>query len=78
MNIFNFFIQLFISLWIEVIGREEEHIVGVGKIRSIILGLNDGLIYTFTLLVGVATATLGIIGSNIIVTLTSMAAMGFK
>ncbi|MFX1494760.1 MAG: hypothetical protein ACFFBZ_10800 [Promethearchaeota archaeon] len=61
-----------------MIGREEEHIVGVGKIRSIILGLNDGLIYTFTLLVGVATATLGIIGSNIIVTLTSMAAMGFK
>ncbi|MFW9945444.1 MAG: hypothetical protein ACFFDX_01300 [Candidatus Odinarchaeota archaeon] len=61
-----------------MIGREEEHIVGGGKIRSIILGLNDGLIYTFTLLVGVATATLGTIGSNIIVTLTGMAAMGFK
>ncbi len=58
-----------------MIGREEEHIVGGGKIRSVILGLNDGLISTFTLLVGVATATLGTIGSNIIVILTGMAAM---
>jgi VIT1/CCC1 family predicted Fe2+/Mn2+ transporter len=58
-----------------VIGREEEHVVSGGKIRSIILGLNDGLISTFTLLVGVATATLGTIGSNIIVILTGMAAM---
>jgi len=38
--------------------RQEEHITGGGKIRSIILGLNDGLISTFTLLVGVAAATL--------------------
>lgn len=34
--------------------REEEHIEGGGRIRSIILGLNDGLISTFTLLVGIA------------------------
>ncbi|MFX1456076.1 MAG: hypothetical protein ACFFDB_11945 [Promethearchaeota archaeon] len=31
--------------------RQEEHIARGGKIRSIILGLNDGLISTFTLLV---------------------------
>lgn len=55
--------------------REEEHIVGGGKIRSIILGLNDGLISTFTLLVGVAAATLISTGSNIIVILTGIAAM---
>jgi VIT1/CCC1 family predicted Fe2+/Mn2+ transporter len=55
--------------------RKEEHIVGGGKIRSVILGLNDGLISTFTLLVGVAAATLATIGSNIIVILTGLAAM---
>jgi VIT1/CCC1 family predicted Fe2+/Mn2+ transporter len=55
--------------------REEEHIVGGGKIRSAILGLNDGLISTFTLLVGVAAASLGGgKGSNIII-LTGIAAM---
>lgn len=56
-------------------GREEEHIAGGGKIRSIILGLNDGLISTFTLLVGVAAATLITTGSNVIVILTGIAAM---
>lgn len=55
--------------------RQEEHIVGGGKIRSVILGLNDGLISTFTLLVGVAAATLASTGSNIIVILTGLAAM---
>jgi len=54
--------------------REEEHIVGGGKIRSILLGLNDGLISTFTLLVGVAAATLTTSG-NVIVILTGIAAM---
>jgi VIT1/CCC1 family predicted Fe2+/Mn2+ transporter len=54
--------------------REEEHIEGGSKIRSIILGLNDGLISTFTLLVGVAAATLATSG-NIIVILTGIAAM---
>ncbi len=54
--------------------REEEHIAGGGKIRSIILGLNDGLISTFTLLVGVAAATL-ISSGTIIVILTGIAAM---
>lgn len=54
--------------------REEEHIIGGGKIRSIILGLNDGLISTFTLLVGVAAATLASAG-NVIVILTGIAAM---
>ena len=51
--------------------REEEHIVGGGRIRSIILGLNDGLISTFTLLVGVAAATLATEG-NVIVILTGI------
>ncbi|MFX1257649.1 MAG: VIT1/CCC1 transporter family protein [Promethearchaeota archaeon] len=55
--------------------REEEHITGGGKIRSIILGLNDGLISTFTLLIGVAAATLVITGDNSIVILTGIAAM---
>ena len=55
--------------------RHEEHIVGGGKIRSVILGLNDGLISTFTLLVGVAAATLAATGSNSIVLLTGFAAM---
>lgn len=55
--------------------RQEEHIVGGGKIRSIILGLNDGLISTFTLLVGVAAATLTSTGSNALVILTGFAAM---
>ncbi|MFX1500714.1 MAG: VIT1/CCC1 transporter family protein [Promethearchaeota archaeon] len=55
--------------------RHEEHIVGGGKVRSIILGLNDGLISTFTLLVGVAAATLAATGGNSIVILTGFAAM---
>ncbi|MFX1426550.1 MAG: VIT1/CCC1 transporter family protein [Promethearchaeota archaeon] len=55
--------------------RQEEHVTGGGKIRSIILGLNDGLISTFTLLVGVAAATLASTGSNAIVLLTGFAAM---
>jgi VIT1/CCC1 family predicted Fe2+/Mn2+ transporter len=54
--------------------REEEHITGGGKIRSIILGLNDGLISTFTLLVGVAAATLNSSGTMIVI-LTGIAAM---
>jgi VIT1/CCC1 family predicted Fe2+/Mn2+ transporter len=54
--------------------REEEHIAGGGRIRSIILGMNDGLISTFTLLVGVAAATLAKSG-NVIVILTGIAAM---
>jgi VIT1/CCC1 family predicted Fe2+/Mn2+ transporter len=55
--------------------RQEEHITGGGKIRSIILGLNDGLISTFTLLVGVAAATLTSTGNNAIILLTGFAAM---
>ena len=55
--------------------RHEEHILGGGKIRSVILGLNDGLISTFTLLVGVAAATLVSTGGNAIVILTGFAAM---
>ena len=55
--------------------RSEEHIMGGEKIRSIILGLNDGLISTFTLLVGVAAATLTSTGSSSIVILTGFAAM---
>ena len=55
--------------------RHEEHILGGGKIRSVILGLNDGLISTFTLLVGVAAATLVTTGGNAIVILTGIAAM---
>lgn len=55
--------------------RQEEHITGGRKIRSIILGLNDGLISTFTLLVGVAAATLASTGNNSIVLLTGFAAM---
>ena len=54
--------------------REEEHITGGARIRSIILGLNDGLISTFTLLVGVAAATLASEG-NVIVILTGIAAL---
>ena len=54
--------------------RKEEHISGGEKIRSIILGLNDGLISTFTLLVGVAAATLAS-NENFIVILTGIAAM---
>jgi len=53
--------------------RDEEHIVGGGKIRSVILGLNDGLISTFTLLVGIAAATLA--RGNSIVILAGIAAM---
>ena len=53
--------------------RIEEHITGGGKIRSIILGLNDGLISTFTLLIGVAAATIS--GGNSIIVLTGLAAM---
>ena len=54
--------------------RKEEHITGGERIRSVILGLNDGLISTFTLLVGVAAATLASSG-NFIVILTGIAAM---
>ena len=53
--------------------REEEHIAGGSRIRSIILGLNDGLISTFTLLVGIAAATLA--KGNAIVILAGIAAM---
>ncbi|MFO8019519.1 MAG: VIT1/CCC1 transporter family protein [Promethearchaeia archaeon] len=53
----------------------EEHIAGGGKIRSIILGLNDGLISVFTLLIGVATATYLSTGDNFYVVLTGLAAM---
>ncbi|MHA1191206.1 MAG: VIT1/CCC1 transporter family protein [Promethearchaeota archaeon] len=53
--------------------RNEEHIMGGGKIRSAILGLNDGLISTFTLLVGIAAATLTV--GNSLVILTGIAAM---
>jgi VIT1/CCC1 family predicted Fe2+/Mn2+ transporter len=54
--------------------RTEEHIEGGGKIRSAILGLNDGLISIFTLLVGVAAATIVSSGA-VIVILTGIAAM---
>ena len=54
--------------------RMEEHITGGVRIRSVILGLNDGLISTFTLLVGVAAATLASSGA-VIVILTGIAAM---
>ncbi len=53
--------------------RKEEHVEGGEKIRSILLGLNDGLVSTFTLLVGVAAAT--ITTGNFIVILTGLAAM---
>ncbi len=53
--------------------RTEEHVTGGGKIRSIILGLNDGLISTFTLLIGVAAATIS--EGNTIIILTGLAAM---
>jgi VIT1/CCC1 family predicted Fe2+/Mn2+ transporter len=56
----------------EFIG-DEEHIEGGGKIRSFILGFNDGLISVFTLLVGVAAATLN--EGNYTVILTGIAAM---
>ncbi len=55
--------------------RKEEHVEGGKKIRSVILGLNDGLISTFTLLIGVAAATLISTGDNTIVVLTGIAAM---
>ncbi|MHA1830409.1 MAG: VIT1/CCC1 transporter family protein, partial [Candidatus Helarchaeota archaeon] len=55
--------------------RKEEHVVGGGKVRSIILGINDGLISTFTLLIGVAIATFISTGDNSIVILTGIAAM---
>jgi hypothetical protein len=49
--------------------RKEEHITGGEKIRSVIIGLSNGLISTFTLLVGVAAATLASSGNfNIILT----------
>ncbi|TXT67054.1 MAG: VIT family protein [Promethearchaeota archaeon] len=56
----------------EFVGNEE-HIEGGGKIRSFILGFNDGLISVFTLLVGVAAATLN--EGNYTVILTGVAAM---
>ncbi|MBY8983581.1 MAG: hypothetical protein KGD65_00785 [Candidatus Lokiarchaeota archaeon] len=46
--------------------RQQEHIAGGGNIRSIILGLNDDLISTFALMVGVAAAILGSNSNNII------------
>jgi VIT1/CCC1 family predicted Fe2+/Mn2+ transporter len=55
--------------------RPEEHVVGGGKIRNIILGMNDGLISTFTLLVGIAVATIEATGSTLIVVLTGIAAL---
>ena len=55
--------------------REEEHIFGGGKIRSAILGLNDGLISTFTLLVGVAAASFAGGGGVSVIILTGIAAM---
>ena len=58
-----------------MVKRTEEHVEGGGRIRSIILGLNDGLISTFTLLIGVAAATLLSTGDNTIVLLTGFAAM---
>jgi len=58
-----------------MIQREEEHIVGGGKIRSAILGLNDGLISTFTLLVGVAAASFAGGGGVSVIILTGIAAM---
>ncbi|MFO8018620.1 MAG: VIT1/CCC1 transporter family protein [Promethearchaeia archaeon] len=54
---------------------QEQHIAGGGKIRSIILGFNDGLISVFTLLIGVATATYLSTGDNFVVVLTGFAAM---
>jgi VIT1/CCC1 family predicted Fe2+/Mn2+ transporter len=53
--------------------KEEEHVEGGEKVRSIILGLNDGLISTFTLLIGIAAATLS--EGNALVILTGLAAM---
>ena len=53
--------------------KKEEHIEGGEKIRSILLGLNDGLISTFTLLVGVAAATIAT--GNAIVILNGLAEM---
>jgi VIT1/CCC1 family predicted Fe2+/Mn2+ transporter len=58
-----------------MIEREEEHIVGGGKIRSIILGLNGGLISTFTLVIGIATVTIVSTGRNFIDILTGITAM---
>ncbi len=55
--------------------RREEHLKGGGKIRNVILGINDGLISNFTLLVGVAVATIPTTGNVIIVILTGIAAM---
>ena len=55
--------------------RAEEHIKGGGKVRNLILGMNDGLISTFTLLVGVAVATIESTGSSLIVILTGIAAL---
>ncbi len=53
--------------------NNEEHVSGGGKIRSIILGLNDGLISTFTLLIGIAAATIS--RGNTIIIITGLAAM---
>jgi len=58
---------------VTMLRRKEEHVEGGEKIRSILLGLNDGLISTFTLLVGVAAATLAT--GNMIVILSGIAAM---
>ena len=53
--------------------EDEAHVAGGGKIRSIILGMNDGLISVFTLLVGIAAATLATSGNTIVI-LTGVAA----
>ena len=55
--------------------RHEEHILGGGKVLNSILWLNDGLISTFILLVGVAAAILVTTGGNSIVILTGIAAV---
>lgn len=55
--------------------QQEEHKEGGGKIRSFILGFNDGLISVFTLLVGVAAATLNKPDFFYVVVLTGAAAM---
>ncbi|TXT59334.1 MAG: VIT family protein [Promethearchaeota archaeon] len=55
--------------------QQEEHKEGGGKVRSFILGFNDGLISVFTLLVGVAAAQLNKPNFFYVVILTGAAAM---
>ena len=61
------------KMGVSMLRRKEEHVEGGEKIRSILLGLNDGLVSTFTLLVGVAAATIAM--GNMIVILSGIAAM---